>query len=392
MDSPGSALEVLREFFRLGLLAFGGPSAHIAFFRQRFVEEQAWLSDEEFAQLLALSQSLPGPGSSQLGFAIGWQRAGLLGALCAFIGFTLPAAVLMAGFGWFIATNTQTDWGVAPGWLQGLQVAVVAIIAKAVWEMGRSLCPSRNHQIIALSAACFLLVFEWSFLQVAVITAGFFLGMLSLRESARVAKASKPPGKLARQISAPVAGLCLLLFFGLLFLARGVEPAYEAAGDERPMALMAGMYESGALVFGGGHVVLPLLAEQFVSLRAINDLEFLAGYGAVQGVPGPVFSFAAFLGSLYMPSEWGLGGLLAIIAIFLPGMLLMMGALPFWAAWMRHGWARAGVAGINASVVGLLGAALYDPVWTAAIAGPRDIAFLLAVAMMFFSMRYQNNA
>ncbi len=339
MDEPAS-LEVLRLFLKLGLTSFGGPIAHLGYFREEFVVRRRWLDDAAYTDLVALSQFLPGPASSQVGFSIGLMRAGYAGGLAAWAGFTLPSAVALVSF--------------------------------AVAAMARTLCTDLARASIAAAAALVILFSNSSIAQIAVIVAGGLIGLWLCRDGASV-----PPESPVRAL--PVSrrvGMISLAAFGLLLIGL---PAAQRLGGGPGVALFAAFYRSGALVFGGGHVVLPLLRDAFVTPGWVSDGTFLAGYAAAQAIPGPLFSFAAFLGAVVQPSPHGLAGAtLGLFAIFLPGMLILVGTLPFWSALRGRTGTRAAMRGINAAVVGLLAAALYDPVWTSSVKNAVDLGVALA--------------
>jgi chromate transporter len=338
--------------------------AHLGYFRAEFVERRLWLSDAAFAELVGLCQFLPGPASSQTGFAIGLMRAGAWGGLAAWAGFTLPSAAILVLFA--REAGGLSGSAVGAGLLHGLQLVAVAIVAQAVWNMARSLCPDRVRTAIALAAIAIVTAAPGSVGQLAAIALGG-LGGLVLCRSDMVATGPLPaalPG------SRRVAVAWLALFAALLV----VPPLLGGRG----VAVFDAFYRCGALVFGGGHVVLPLLRDAVVVPGWVSETTFLAGYGAAQAVPGPLFTFAAFLGAVLHPGPSGVVGAgIALVAIFLPGLLLLAGVLPFWASLRARPWAQAAMRGLNAAVVGLLGAALYDPVWLAAVRGPAD--FVLAV-------------
>ncbi|MEM7697808.1 MAG: chromate efflux transporter [Verrucomicrobiota bacterium] len=377
-------LEIFREFLFLGLTSFGGPTAHIGFFRERFVDLKKWLDDQEFANALALCQFLPGPASSQLGLVIGWKQGGWLGAFAAWLGFTLPSAILMTVFGvslgWFI-----DDLSKGAGWLRGLQIAVIVVIAKAVYQMWTSLCTRRSHQLIALLAAAAMLGTGLPWLQLVLIALGAVTGWIlwGRREKEAEPELSKP-GPLERG-SRTIAITCLLLF-GVLLI--GLPLAAQWRPDWSIVTTFDAMYRSGSLVFGGGHVVLPLLSEEVVARGTISEAEFLAGYGAAQAVPGPLFTFSAFLGSrIDGPGGAWVMALVALLGIFLAAWLLIMGVMPFWESVSRKPALKAALAGTNAVVVGLLIAALYTPVWTGAITGTADVVFLIGVGIALILFR-----
>lgn len=376
--SPGRAAgsasvrEVFLVFLRLGLTSFGGPVAHLGYFREEFVVRRHWMSEGVYADLVALCQFLPGPASSQVGMAVGLYRAGYAGALAAWCGFTLPSALILILFAQSIAT-----WGdILPnGVLHGLKVVAVAVVSQAVWGMARNLCRGAPHISIMAVAACSVLLWPSALGQIGVILAAGALGLWCFNPDQPEARESLPirGGRIA-------AGLSLGLFLALLL---GL-PVLAAAWPNQPMQLVDAFYRTGSLVFGGGHVVLPLLQAEVVPPGWVGNDDFLAGYGAAQAVPGPLFSFSAFLGAVSSrpPNGW-LGGLLCLIAIYVPSFLLVIGTLPFWARLRGSVRVRAALAGINASVVGLLLAALYRPVWISAIHGPGDfgLALLALVAL-----------
>lgn len=364
-----SALTILLIFLRLGLTSFGGPVAHLGYFRAEFVDQEGWFSDQEYADLVALCQFMPGPASSQVGFAIGYKQGGYLGALAAFIGFTLPSAVVMIGLG---VTLMSMAGQLHSGMMQGLKVVAVAVVAQAVWGMARSLCQSWGTRALALFSAAILLFIGSFYSQFFVILMGAVLGLLFFRQST-----SHQSG----QMSAADSGVAkkswgslfwVLLFFILLF-GLPVLPVFLGDGAQGWAAQVDGFYRSGALVFGGGHVVLPLLQETVIAAGWVEKDVFLAGYGAAQAMPGPLFTFAGFLGGALEPaagssvlSGW-LGGVVSLLLIFLPGFLLILGVLPFWDIIRQNKRMQAALVGVNASVVGVLLAAFITPVSTAGI-------------------------
>ncbi|MBN9561829.1 MAG: chromate efflux transporter [Alphaproteobacteria bacterium] len=369
-------LETFLIFLRLGCTSFGGPVAHLGYFRAEFVERRGWLSEAAFADIVALCQFLPGPASSQVGITIGMTRGGLSGGAAAWLGFTLPSALLMVGFAYGLAA--LGDPGQA-GWLHGLKIVAVAVVAGAVWSMARTLCPDRPRVTLALAAALIALLVPSAAGQIGAIVLGAIAGRLLL-------PAETAPEHVALTLRIPrgLALSSLAAFFVLLF---GL-PALAAATGNHVAALVSGFYRAGALVFGGGHVILPLLQRAVVPPGWVpNDL-FLAGYGAAQALPGPLSTFAAFLGAVMRqaPSGW-LGGLICVIAIYLPSFLLLLGALPFWDALRRRAAIRGALRGVNAAVVGLLLAALYMPVWTSAILRPADFALALTAFVLLTAWR-----
>jgi len=363
----GSALEVFLTFLKLGVSSFGGPIAHIGYFHNEFVVRRRWLDEQAYADLVALCQFLPGPASSQVGFSIGLARAGYRGALAAWTAFTLPSAILMLLFAY--GANTLTGpTGVAL--LHGLKLVAVAIVAQAVWSMARTLAPDRARATIALTAALIILLSSSSVAQIIAIALGAVLGRLLCQTPASGATG----GKLSVPVS-PWAGWVALTGFLLLLVAL---PLLRALTGQPAIALFEAFYRSGALVFGGGHVVLPLLREAFVTPGWVTDDLFLSGYGAAQALPGPLFTFAAFLGAVARTPLHGIAGAaLGLIGIFLPGVLILLAALPFWESLRQRVQARSMMAGVNAAVVGLLGAALYSPAWTSSVRTPVDFGLVL---------------
>jgi chromate transporter len=371
MDSPelkkpqaGSAGEVLLAFLRLGVTSFGGPLAHLGYFRSEFVLRRQWLSEPAYADLVALCQFLPGPASSQVGFSIGLGRAGYAGALAAWAGFTLPSAAVLTGFAYAAGALSGAAAG---GLLHGLKLVAVAIVAQAVLGMARTLCPDLARAFIAIIALTLALLLGSAAAQIAVIVTGALLGLALCRGVPAAAREAALDLPVSRRAALAALTLFLLLLIGLPLMQRLV-PA-------QGVALFAACYRSGALVFGGGHVVLPLLRAAFVPPGWVSDAQFLAGYGAAQAVPGPLFSFAAYLGAITRSSPHGLAGaVLSLIGLFLPGLLILVAVLPFWATLRRRTGARAAILGVNAAVVGLLGAALYYPLWSSSVRSPVDIA------------------
>ncbi|WP_300340332.1 chromate efflux transporter [Accumulibacter sp.] len=364
-------------FLRLGLSSFGGPVAHLGYFRDEFVNRRRWLSDRAYADLVALCQFLPGPASSQVGISIGLSRAGYAGALAAWTGFTLPSAVALIVFALGISS-----WGdaVPAGVLDSLKVVAVAVVAQAVWGMARNLCVGTTRITIMAVATCAVLAWPGASGQVGVIVVAGFLGLL-LFKGAPDAAHEPLPMTISRRGGCFWLALFLLLLVGL--------PVVAQAWPERTLAMIDAFYRAGSLVFGGGHVVLPLLQAEVVPSGWVSNESFLAGYGAAQAVPGPLFTFAAFLGaSMNEPPSGWLGGLICLIAVFIPSFLLVCGALPFWEQLRRSRHTQAALAGVNAAVVGLLLAALYHPVWTSAIRQPADfgLALVALIALIFWKL------
>jgi chromate transporter len=363
----GSALEVFLAFAKLGVSCFGGPIAHIGYFRDEFVVRRRWLDEHAFADLVALCQFLPGPASSQVGFSIGLMRGGYLGGLAAWTAFTLPSAGLLVLFA-YGASALQGPLGT--GLLHGLKLVAVAIVAQAVWGMARTLAPDRVRASIAVVAAVIILFSSASIAQMEAIALGGVAGLWLCRAGPPV---SKQQEHMSMPVSRPV-GLVALATFFLLLVGLPVLTAYHS----QAVALFNAFYHSGALVFGGGHVVLPLLREATVAPGWVSDDAFLAGYGAAQAVPGPLFTFSAYLGAVMKTAPNGIAGAsVSLIAIFLPGILVLMGTLPFWETFRQRKWAQAVMRGVNAAVVGLLGAALYNPVWISSVKGPGDLGIAL---------------
>jgi chromate transporter len=360
------ALEVFAAALRLGLTSFGGPVAHLGYFRDEYVHRRGWLDDRAYGELMALCQLLPGPASSELGIAIGLMRAGLLGALLAWAAFTLPSAIAMVAFAYATSALGPADLR----WLSGLQVVAVAIVAQAVWTMGRSLAPDRPRLGIAVGAALVALAAPGAVGQVGTIAAGGLAGALLLRpaEEPEAPAVTIPVG---RRLGAAALALVGAILVGLPLLRRAVDSPALAAFD--------GFFRSGALVFGGGHVVLPLLRTAVVTPGWVTQQQFLTGYGAAQAVPGPLFTFSAYLGALMHGPPGGVAGAaLALVAIFLPAFLLVVGALPFWNLLHAVPAFPRALRGVNAAVVGLLLAALYDPVFTGGVHSAADFGLALA--------------
>jgi chromate transporter len=362
----GSPLEVLRVYLKLGVSSFGGPIAHIGYFREEFVVRRRWLDERAFVDLVALCQFLPGPASSQVGFSIGLMRAGFAGALAAWTGFTLPSAILLVLFAYGAGSLSGP---LGAGVLHGLKLVAVAIVAQAVWGMARTLCPDRERASIAVAAALIILFSGSSLSQIGGILLGGIAGLWLCRTTPL-----GDGGHFAVPVSRGAGLVALVVFF---FLLAGL-PLLQTLHLWQGIAVFDAFYRSGALVFGGGHVVLPLLREAFVPPGWVSDDVFLAGYGATQAVPGPLFTFAAYLGAVAKTSPHGLAGAaLGLFGIFIPGLLLLVGALPFWESFRKRARAQAVMRGINAAVVGVLGAALYNPVWVSSVKTPGDFGVAL---------------
>jgi len=375
-----SVLEIFFAFLRLGLTSFGGPIAHLGYFREAFVTRKAWLDDQSYADLVAFCQFLPGPASSQVGMAIGYRQGGLLGMLAAFLAFTLPSATILVLAGYGIAYFTDP---LAIDLVHGLKIAAVAVVAHAVWSMARTLCPDRTRAGFALAAAVAMLLVPAAWSQVVVILVGGLAGHALLQADADATPDDTAAPRLTSGERRRVA-LGLGLFFGLLATA----PLLAALSANQALALFDAFYRSGALVFGGGHVVLPLLEREVVAAGWVGQDVFLSGYGVAQTVPGPLFTFAGFLGTVGAAPLHGLtGAALALFGIFLPAFLLVYGGLPLWERVRRAPRLRAALMGTNAAVVGLLLAALYDPVWISAIARPADFALALVAFFLLAVMK-----
>ena len=376
-NSRLGAWTIFLVFLRLGLTSFGGPVAHLGYFRTEFVQQRRWLDERSYADLVALCQFLPGPASSQVGLAIGLLRGGYRGSLAAWAGFTLPSAVALTLFALGIAR-----WGDAlpNGFLQGLKIVAVAVVAQAVWGMACTLCTDGPRVAITLAAASAVLLLPFIWSQVGVILVAGLLGLLIFRPVPSAAHVAVPVSVTTR-----MALMALALFFALLALL----PLLASSTGNQALAQVDAFYRTGALVFGGGHVVLPLLQAEVVPAGWVDNDSFLAGYGAAQAVPGPLFTFAAFLGASMNvgPSGW-LGAALCLVAVFAPSFLLVIGVLPFWEKLRSNRRTQAALAGVNAAVVGLLLAALYDPVWTSGIKAPEHflLALLALAALMYWKL------
>lgn len=359
---PASPLEVFSTFLRLGLTSFGGPVAHLGYFRAEFVEKRQWLEASQFSQLLAISQFLPGPASSQLGFGIGLLRAGWLGALAAFLAFTLPSALLLLAFA---SASSWMATALGTAVVHGLKLVAVAVVAHGVWKMARQLTPDAPRIAIAVAAIAVMLLTESAWMQLAVIAGGGLAGLIALRKAAHE-EAVVLPVRYGRG-----AAISALVVFGLgLALAlTWTSPAPSVIGTA------AAFWSAGSLVFGGGHVVLPLLEQSVVATGWVTPDAFLAGYGAAQAIPGPMFSLSTYLGAAIPTGAPAvLGAVVATLAVFAPGFLLLIAVIPAWSRVTALPGALRAVSGINAAVVGLLGAALYDPVWTSGVRGVGDVA------------------
>jgi chromate transporter len=365
--------EVLRVFLRLGLTSFGGPIAHLGYFRTEFVERRKWLDEKTYADLIALSQFLPGPASTKVGIAVGFFRAGYAGALTAWAGFTLPSALALVLFAYGVGRFGDA---LGSGWLHGLKVVAVAVVAQAVLGMMRSLAPDRDRATVAVAAAVIVLAFPTAWGQIGAIILGFAAGVTMLHVNVPADHVSLPL-KVGR-----TAGAVLLTVFFAILLGL---PLLIAVVPNHSLQLFEAFYRAGSLVFGGGHVVLPLLQASVVPPGWVSNDAFLAGYGAAQAVPGPLFTFAAYLGAVMGPQPNGwLGATLCLVAMFLPSFFLTIGALPFWDELRRRPAAQSALRGVNAAVVGLLLAALYNPVWTSGISSGADFALAIAGFLLLF--------
>ena len=369
----GNWREVLAVFLRLGLTSFGGPVAHLGYFREEFVNRRHWLDDRSYADLVALCQFLPGPASSQVGIAVGLLRAGYGGALAAWTGFTLPSALAMVLFAYGVGLLGNAA---GSGWLHGLKVAAVAVVAQAVLGMARTLAPDRPRATLAVAAAVVTLAVPSAWGQIGAILLGGAIGITLLER-----KPQSDHTALAVRVSRTTGAVLLTLFAALLI---GL-PILAAVSSSQALSEFDAFYRAGALVFGGGHVVLPLLQASVVPPGWVSNETFLAGYGAAQAVPGPLFTFAAYLGAVMGPAPNGwLGAIICLVGIFLPSFFLVIGALPFWENLRRGAAAQAALTGVNAAVVGLLLAALYRPVWTTGITSAADFALASAAFLLLF--------
>lgn len=363
-----SAWDLFWIFLRLGCTSFGGPVAHLAFFRHEFVDKRGWLDDKQYMDLVALCQFLPGPTSSQVGMGLGLRRAGLMGGVAAWLGFTLPSAVIMIAFALGLGLWKDT---VSAGLLHGLKIAAVAVVAQAVWSMGRSLCPDRARQSLAVAAAIFALMVPTAWGQLAGIVLGAIVGaMLYRTDRSEQDRVSMVSSRVSWMLSAVAGGLFLLLLI--------VPSVVALEQSAQAWSLFDAFYRTGSLVFGGGHVALPLLQSEVVVPGWVDAQTFLAGYGLAQAVPGPLFSIAGFLGAAASAGPGGvLGGLLCLLAVFLPAFLLLVAALPHWERLSQARSVQSALKGVNAAVVGLLLAAFYDPVWNSAVRQVLDFSLVL---------------
>ncbi|WP_394185657.1 chromate transporter [Metabacillus halosaccharovorans] len=359
-------LEILIVSTRLGFTSFGGPIAHLGYFHEEYIRRRKWMDEKSYADLVALCQFLPGPASSQVGIGIGVMRAGVLGGITSFIGFTLPSVLALIIFALILQGFDVAD----AGWIHGLKIVAVAVVAHAILGMAQKLTPDLKRKTIALFALVGTLLWQTAFTQVGVIIIAAFVGFLLYKDHTE-----SEESRVEFPISKGFAIVCLSLFFGLLILL----PILREMTSISWIAMFDSFYRSGSLVFGGGHVVLPLLEREFVPTGWLSEEAFLAGYGAAQAVPGPLFTFAAYLGAVI--NGWQ-GGLIATVAIFLPAFLLILGTLPFWDTLRRNPKIKGALLGVNAAVVGILISAFYHPIWTSSILAPIDFAF----AAVLFSM------
>ncbi|MBU8914705.1 chromate transporter [Bacillus sp. FJAT-29953] len=360
-------IEILLVSTKLGLTSFGGPIAHLGYFHEEYVRRRKWLDEKSYADLVALCQFLPGPASSQVGIGVGVMRGGVIGGILAFIGFTAPSAVALILLALFLKGMEIND----AGWIHGLKIVAVAVVAQAILGMAQKLTPNKPTKAIALAAIVTVLLWQTAYSQIAIILLSAVVGLLIFKNHENDLEAANAQFPISRSF----AMICLAIFFGLLIVLPLLRGVVSSSG----LALFDSFYRSGALVFGGGHVVLPLLEREFVPTGWLSKEEFLAGYGAAQAVPGPLFTFAAYIGAVI--NGWK-GGVVATIAIFLPAFLLVFGTLPFWNSLRRSPRIKGALTGVNAAVVGILISAFYTPIWTSSIHDPQDFAF----AAVLFSM------
>ncbi len=361
-----TSLDIFLISLRLGISSFGGPIAHLGYFHEEYVRRRKWIDERTYADLVALCQFLPGPASSQVGIGIGVARGGALGGFIAFLGFTMPSVIALILFALLLKEMDIAD----AGWIHGLKLVAVAVVAHAIIGMASKLTPDISRKTLALFAVIITLIWQTAFTQVGIIIIAAVVGLFLFNK-----KAEEDTEHFGLPLSKRFATVCIILFFGLLALL----PFLREITGANWIAMFDSFYRAGALVFGGGHVVLPLLEREFVPTGWLNEQEFLAGYGAAQAVPGPLFTFAAYLGAVI--NGWK-GGLLATVAIFLPAFLLIFGALPFWDSLRKNRKMKGALLGVNAAVVGILIAAFYQPIWTSSITSSIDFAF----AAVLFSM------
>ncbi|MBA2936764.1 chromate transporter [Paenibacillus sp. CGMCC 1.16610] len=372
MSKPRALLEILAVSAKLGVTSFGGPIAHLGYFHNEYIRRRKWLNEQDYADIVALCQFLPGPASSQVGIAVGIVRAGMLGGLTAWLGFTLPSVIALVLFALLLQ---GFDIG-STGWIHGLKIVAVAIVVQAILGMGQKLAPDRNRATIAVLVAAVTVLWQTAISQVLLIGIAGIVGMFLYKNSPTSNTTS-----LSIPISRNVAMLSLGVFFGLLIL----PPSLRQMVHVQWLSMFDSFYRSGSLVFGGGHVVLPMLEREVVPTGWVSKSDFLAGYGAAQAVPGPLFTFAAYLGTMIGGVK---GAIIATTAIFLPAYLLVVGALPFWHTLRKSAKVQGAIVGINAAVVGILLAALYNPLWITAILAPVDfvLAMILFVMLVFWKL------
>lgn len=369
--------QIFLIFLRLGCTSFGGPIAAIGYFREEFVDRRRWFHESTYADLVALCQLLPGPASSQVAIGIGLLQAGYWGALVSWIGFVVPSAILLVLFGLGISGISQLSQA---GWIQGAKIVAVAVVAQAVWRMGKSLCPDRIRISFAAVAALLATCLPSPFAQISAILSGGLLGWLFLK-----GKQFLPPVHIPVPISKRSASIALALFFMLLMII----PLWAKLSNHHALQVFDSFFRTGALVFGGAHVVLPLLQSIVVPNGMVSNDLFLAGYGVAQAVPGPLLSFAAYIGAIsQIPPNGLFGAALCLIAIYLPSFLLLIGLLPFWGKIRLHHWMKPVMQGLNAAVVGLLLAALYNPVWTNSIYNMKDLCFALTAFLLLSILKW----
>lgn len=366
--------ELFITFLRLGLTSFGGPVAHLSYFHDEFVKKKKWIDEHAYADLVALCQFLPGPASSQVGMAIGLNRAGVIGAIVAWIGFTLPSAIILILFG---LGMTHLNLNAHQGWLHGLKVVAVSVVAQAVYGMGKKLCPDKERVTIAVLSSVVVLFFNSSFIQVLVLVLAGIFGAYFFKETKEL-----PHVPMKSGLNKKTGAIFLILFLSILILL----PIFRSVFHDQTLKLFDSFYRTGSLVFGGGHVVLPLIQSEVVPTGWVSNDLFMAGYGLAQAIPGPLFAFSAYIGAVshFYPNGWA-GGVICLVAAFLPSFLLIVGALPFWEKLRSFPRIRQSMIGVNASVVGILLAALYHPVWTSAVFSAKD--FVL-VSVGFLLLEY----
>ncbi|AJK88488.1 MULTISPECIES: chromate transporter [Lysinibacillus] len=371
MNKLKNWLEILIVSTRLGFTSFGGPTAHLGYFHEEYIQRRKWMDERSYADLVALCQFLPGPASSQVGIGLGVMRGGIIGGIISFLGFTLPSIIALIIF----ATALQTFGIEDAGWIEGLKIVAVVVVAHAILGMAKNLTPDIKRKTIALFALVVTLLWQTAFTQIGVILIAGFIGYLLYRQEV---KRGEKTNVTLFPVSKRLGYFCLTLFFGLLFFL----PILSSNSSSQWVTMFDSFYRSGSLVFGGGHVVLPLLEQEFVPTGWLSKEEFLAGYGAAQAVPGPLFTFATYIGAV--TAGWK-GGLFATFAVFLPAFLLILGTLPFWDMLRNNPKIKGALMGVNASVVGILLSALYHPIWTSSI--HETIDFIL-VAILFSMLVY----